>query len=350
MQVDKDFENRIDWPLAAKYFAGETEKAESEKIENWLNEDAENMAAFASIKEAWESARIAKDAEELKIEDTLEKVNHRIELQDKERIVLKIEREYKSDRRKMVFRIAASVALFIGVAFVLHYFMVGKAVTNVELITLANQTRQVTLPDGSLITLNERTRLVYPSKFDPKTREVNLDGEAFFEVKRNEKVPFVINTKSSRIKVLGTSFNVNAYSGKPGVEVVVATGKVQMSDKQTGGNIILIEPGFKGDLETRSGNLEKSLNKDQNYLSWKTNCIVFRETNLVDVLQTLEKQYKAKFTLNVANTEYCRLTARFEKMPLNQVLEIIEATLNVKVDKKGDQYEISGKGCKQIGI
>ena len=89
-------------------------------------------------------------------------------------------------------------------------------------------------PDGSIVTLNRNSKLIFPKHFTKNVREVTITGEAFFDVKPNTSKPFIINAGNVQVKVLGTSFNVCAYPGTETVEVVVESGKVQVTRKNCG--------------------------------------------------------------------------------------------------------------------
>ena len=101
-----------------------------------------------------------------------------------------------------------------------------------EIISTPNQViNEYTLPDGSVVALNSNSKLVFPKQFNGDTREVTIEGEAFFDVKPNPEKPFIINAGKAQIKVVGTSFNVSAYPETETLEVVVKTGKVQVISK-----------------------------------------------------------------------------------------------------------------------
>ncbi|MDP2114456.1 MAG: FecR domain-containing protein, partial [Bacteroidota bacterium] len=156
------------------------------------------------------------------------------------------------------------------------------------------------LPDGTLVSLNSDTQLKYPKRFGKETREVTIEGEAFFEVKPNKNKPFIIHAGNAQIKVLGTSFIVSAYPRARLVEVIVETGKVQVSNKFTvteQSNELILDPGDKGTLVYSSNALLKTTNQDPNFMAWKTNNLIFRATSLDEVLRNLEKVYKVNIRL-----------------------------------------------------
>ena len=116
-----------------------------------------------------------------------------------------------------------------------------------------------------MVTLNSNSKLEFPAKFASDKREVTITGEAFFEVKPNPEKPFVINAGGAQVKVLGTSFNVSAYPKTDAVEVIVKTGKVQVTQKteqlEAETNEVILTPGEKGTFYAGSRILEKTVNR-----------------------------------------------------------------------------------------
>lgn len=200
---------------------------------------------------------------------------------------------------------------------------------------------RIELADGSVVTLNRDSKINYPEKFNASIREVDIEGEAFFEVQPDPARPFVIHAGEATIKVLGTSFNVNAYPRNNGIEVVVASGKVQVSKTKTGTNQqndLILDPGDKGVFVTGSNELRKSKNDNPNYLAWKTRDLIFDKTSLKEVLEQLNKVYRAQVRTAGPDLDQLLLTARFENRPLDFILEVIALTHNLEVAKENGQY------------
>ncbi len=203
------------------------------------------------------------------------------------------------------------------------------------------------LPDGSVVTLNHDTKINYPRKFSGNIREVEIEGEAFFEVQPNPNKPFVIHAGEANIKVLGTSFNVNAYPGNNEIEVVVATGKVQVSKKKTETiqsaettqlNEVILDPGEKGVFVSLSNELRKSRNDNPNFLSWKTRDLIFNKTSLKEVIEQLNKVYRIQIKTDDPQLDQLLLTARFEDRSLDFILKVIALTHGLDVEKENELY------------
>jgi ferric-dicitrate binding protein FerR (iron transport regulator) len=240
-------------------------------------------------------------------------------------------------------RVAAAV-LFVALLTFSGYetyinFMDSGVLTEV---TAGNQKlTTVYLPDGTTVSLNSDTKLTYPREFNGKTREVSFEGEAFFEVKPDKNKPFIIHAGQAQIKVLGTSFNVNAYPQNEQVEVVVETGRVQVLDQMTETqktNELILTPGDKGTLVYSSHSLQKTANQNPNYLSWKTRNLTFKATSLSEVTTELEKVYKVSIRLADPKLSGLLLTAQFNDYSLDFILKVIENTFQLEVEHDSGQY------------
>lgn len=244
-----------------------------------------------------------------------------------------------------LFRIAAAVlfAVLLGIS---GYEFIQRPSATAELLEIS-ATKQVLntfmLPDGTLVSLNTDTKINYPRKFGPKTREVTIEGEAFFEVKPNKNKPFIIHAGKAQIKVIGTSFNVSAYPDTQSVEVIVETGKVQVLNKTAETNELILIPGDKGTLVNSSNSLLKTTNQDPNFLAWKTRNLTFKATSLDEVIANLEKVYKVKIRLADPGLNELLLTARFDNYSLDFILKVIESTFRIEAKTIDGQYILKAR-------
>jgi ferric-dicitrate binding protein FerR (iron transport regulator) len=253
----------------------------------------------------------------------------------------KIVQFYKYAAILVVAVLLGSVGYYFG--FINHIPAVYTEVVSAEKQVLD----EYILPDGSVIALNSSSTLVFPKQFEDDVREVTISGEAFFDVKPNPEKPFLINAGGTQIKVLGTSFNVRAYPETETVEVIVETGKVQVTQKN--GDLLddtrelFLTPGEKGTLFYKSNLLEKSKNTNINFLAWKTNDIIFKETPLNEVIQCLEKVYHIEIDLADPELENEVLTAHFDKKPVDFVLNVIRLTFNLELTGENEHYTLASR-------
>lgn len=242
-----------------------------------------------------------------------------------------------------LMRIAAAVVVT-ALLSVAGYDIVTQRGASSQMIELSasNQgTGTYTLPDGTTVSLNANTHLKYPKRFGKSTREVTIEGEAFFEVNPNKEKPFIIHAGNAQIKILGTSFNVNAYPLEKLMEVVVKTGKVQVINNATvanQSNELILNPGEKGTLVYSSNVLLKTTNENPNFLAWKTHDLIFRSTSLGEVISNLEKVYHVNIRLDDPKLNRLLLTAHFNNYSLDFILKVIETTFHMETQKVDGQY------------
>jgi transmembrane sensor len=248
----------------------------------------------------------------------------------------------KSFARTSYFRIAAVIILLLGIGSVLLY-MNDKGILSRKTIvaTTDNQKNlQVTLPDGSIISLNRNTRLSYRENFGRHGRNVTLSGEAFFEITRNENNPFTIDAGKARIIVLGTSFNVITNNADSAVEVFVKTGKVLVSDNEGSENIIL-DPGYIGTVGPVSS--EKKVNEDPNYMAWNNGVLIYDGQTLDVVFRDLKKVYNMDIVVNdpkmLENT--WTTNGPIDNESQETIIRIICGTFNLSYTLDDNVYHLS---------
>ncbi|MCB6971155.1 MULTISPECIES: FecR family protein [Butyricimonas] len=190
---------------------------------------------------------------------------------------------------------------------------------------------QLVLSDGTKVWLNAGTKLRYPVKFIGKERRVELTGEAYFDVTRDEDVPFVVETSRSAVTVLGTEFCVRDYAGEANLTTLVQ-GSVSVEDQR--GNAYLIRPGQQVNIGKEGSRV---LDVETIYFtSWKDGYFIFNEATLSEIMSELSKWYDFDcFFLNPdAGNE--RLTARLKKYDdISVILDILSRTGNIQFTQKG---------------
>lgn len=223
----------------------------------------------------------------------------------------------KSKRRKYVMRellkMASIVIITIGITVTL--FSIGKnadknMVAAMQTITVpAGQRVNLGLPDGSNVWLNAGTRMQYPVSFLKGKREVILDGEAYFEVVHDEKSPFVVHTKVVDIEVLGTKFNVEAYSTRNLFETSLMQGKVRVKLSDNEQPAVILYPDQKTTL--KDGKLVVSKIDDYNVYRWKEGLYCFRNKPFADIMKDLEKYYDMEIHMDREDLAEVVLTGKF---------------------------------------
>lgn len=317
--------------IIAKELAGEAEAADLRELEAWLSSAEGNRQEYEQVKALWGQADEVMDTQVFDTAAAWNKVAGKIQLAKPG--------TPKTIQMPVWTKYAAGVAaiLLLGV-------LVWKPLSNNGMVTVLadNGNREVTLPDNSHITLREGSTLSYPETFDPAQRNVKLEGEAFFEVARNEKQPFVIDAGVAEVKVLGTSFNVHCANNE--AEVTVATGKVQMTSGRKATDYVILTPGEKGVL--LHNELAEMTVNDNNYLYWKTGVLAFEHKPLSYIVAEIGRLHKTNILLDNAMPETMKaqvITISFNRQPVEDMLTELCLVAKCRWAKGGEGYTISAQ-------
>ena len=239
-------------------------------------------------------------------------------------------------------QIAATLLVILGLGIIYKLQNNTTPVVNTQIIiaqiertTKMGEKLDLLLPDGSKVILNADSSLSYPEQFDNTTRSVTLKGEAYFDVKENTAVPFVIKTGALKTTVLGTSFNINAYEQRKKIKVTVATGKVIINDSKK--NRMELLPNQQGAFEKHSRTIIKKGVKSSDFTEWKDGILKFNNMKLKDAMYKLELWYGVEISFNNEAIKNCRFTGKFNKESLETVLK------SLTFAKKGLKYEFISK-------
>ncbi|WP_424961330.1 FecR family protein [Ekhidna sp.] len=310
--------------LASRKLAGEATPQDESRLNALLDESDSNRQFYVELTKVWDGTGRA--AGITKEEINVEWIRLRGEIR-------KPEKESFS-----LLRIAASIVLLAAVGIVFFWAQNDK----IERL-VADQMQEQILQDGSIVTLNAASELSFPKAFsDADTREVELKGEAFFEVEKNPAKPFIIKTPTVEVEVLGTSFTVTSREGESTSSVIVASGSVAV---KYGSNRLELRPNEKAVLDRATGQLFKLTNDDPNYLSWKTKQFIFDDTSLENVVTNLSNAYQVNIQLRSENISKCPVTVSFDNQSLDTILEVLKATLDLSIEKTSEGFEICGQGC-----
>lgn len=236
------------------------------------------------------------------------------------------------------------------------------AEASVPLLERRNSTNKpltITLADRSVVRLEPGGRLSYPAQFAPDSRTVYLSGNAFFEVTRNPRQPFLVFANETVTKVLGTSFRVNAQPQDRRVTVQVRTGLVAVMPKKSFStaelgtlkteNGVLLTPNQQAVFEREAEKLSRTLVETPQLLTQKAEParMNFEDTPLVDVLDALERAYGIDIVYDAASLQRCTLRAALFDEPLFDKLDLICKTVGLSYQVIDTQIVVTGRGCGQ---
>ncbi|MCE4565810.1 DUF4974 domain-containing protein [Maribellus sp. CM-23] len=192
------------------------------------------------------------------------------------------------------------------------------------------------LSDGSRVFLNSVSKLVYPVVFDEKTREVSLEGEAYFEIEKDASKPFIVNVEGVKIEVLGTSFNVKAYSEEASIFTTLVEGKVKLNTRGENNDCILL-PDQQAVIEKSSHSVAVNEVDVQQFIGWKNGLYSFADQPIEDIMRTLARWYDFEYEFASDSLKAIHFEGGLNKYDnIYPVLDIMQGTGKLK-------YKIEGK-------
>jgi len=320
-----------------RIITGNNTRSDNVKFQEWIAENSENQKVFNEFKSLWGQLELPESnisntndqwqklIRQIKPEGTPVNVSESISILRKP-----IQSSFSYSRK--AWMVAASIVL-IGL---LVYKLVLPVLTN-RMNTLAAGNRQQTtlrLPDGSEVILNSGSKLIYPKRFSSTERIVQLEGEAFFDIRQNDDCPFIIKTGEARISSFGTAINV--WSRDNETRVAAQMGEVTVHSPEH------TNPSFEIDecvllSENQMSSIKKNerpnrplLIKISDATDWLDNRFVFRSASLKEVVRELEMYYDIAIYLENTELGQLTITAFFEGDSLDSILDAISLALDLK--------------------
>jgi ferric-dicitrate binding protein FerR (iron transport regulator) len=324
--------------LILKFLSGSISPEEHRELLSWGKKSTENQRVLEECQAVWALSNKNPPRPDFKTGEEWRRLALSLE-----QIEHKETAERKFDYSRFGFlKIAASVAILLLCAWGLYFVSFNDKVIVRE---SGIEKTHFFLPDSTEIWLNEESTITYDEDFIKDERVVKLNGEAFFDVKRNKDIPFIILADKAKIRVLGTSFNVKSYDHGPTTEVFVVTGKVSLSTVKKGNQAILLHPNEKGLLHKKNNAILLEVEEDRNALAWKSKNLTFKKARLSEVIETVEDYFNIKLTVKNPELLKCRFTSTFNDPDVAEILETLRLSLNLSVTQQGDNYILDGQGC-----
>lgn len=313
------------YDLIAKSFSGELSEEETLLLNVWKESEKSNLTTYRDLAKIWKhSSRLAFPSQ-IDLPGSLEITRRKAVIKNREVKWMSLMRQ-----------IAA--VLVLSVIFASTYQLLVKPITlSKKEVVVFQEVRaafgmqtQLELPDGTMVCLNSGSTLKFPTTFDnSKTRLVYLSGEGNFKVAKNAQQPFVVDINKLQVRVLGTTFNVDAYPGNATITVALVEGKVLLqqtsNDKIT--DLMEMNPNQVAFFKKSENKIEwKSESDLTKYIAWTDGKIVFSNDPVNKVIKKLENWYNVNIELSDKKLENYRFTGTFIDEPLEQVLLMLNLT------------------------
>ena len=337
-----------DWNLLSRALSGVASPAEEAELRRWLSADPERERMFDDLRSVW--AAPLRPLRRYDAEAAWERLRARLRIADgraelraagrSDRPAVRVHGGRLTRPARLLLRVAAVLAVTLiptlGRRMPSERARVAMAPAAIDVVAARGQRRAFRLPDGSRVVLAAGSALRYPAAFDGDIRAVQLRGLAHFEVTHDSARPFVVRTRGSTTRVLGTRFVVRAYREEAAVEVAVAEGRVALAAATSGGPEIFLGGGQVGRVRGTEPSRIPSVGGLDPYFGWTAGRLVIRDRTLTETFAELERWYDVDLELARGFAADRLVTTTIEDEPLAAVLERIALALDAQYVPEGD--------------
>lgn len=315
-------ERKIDFRIIKNYTEGKYSFRDFKLIIGWFEDYSCRSEIEAALQQHWDELPLQHTETEKDLSQVFERLQKQI-MNDKPVFTLR--------QRVVQFYARAAAVLLLPLLFYATYTLFPEKVSPqtaaIEIYSPLGARTRFQLPDGSNGWLNSGARLSYISDFE-KERQVELSGEAYFDVVHHAQKPFVVTTPQLKIEVLGTKFNVAAPEGESFTEVVLAEGKVRLTGRAADFSQLLDpDEKFVFDQQKKRGEITR-VNAAQ-LTAWKDGILIFRNEPLEEVFKRLGRWYNVRFELDNEQLRSYRFRATFENETVEEVVRLIALTVPI---------------------
>ena len=325
--------------LLLKYISGQTCKAESDFVEEWVNESERNKKYLAQMMNLWIFQNMPDEqASDQEVSDIWREIKK------------KESNKGYSIPKKTFWAVAASlfILLTLGLGFLFrnnNSFVTPRYVSknqqpNKYLYTEKGVKAKLTLPDSSIVWLNSDSKLYYPDEFKNDIREITLCGEAYFEVKHEPERPMIVNTnKGFKLEVLGTTFNLKSYDNDNQAQTTLYSGSINIIvDDVSGGQPTITKMQPNDVITIYENRTSKNIHlPDPTVCSaWKDGKIIFDNLPMDEAIKIMERWHGIEFEVKDPKILKQKITANFDSESIVRVMDLIRMTsfIDYKIDGK----------------
>lgn len=316
--------------ILRNYLSGRFSSPTEERVQQWIIKNEKSAEKEQASLEYWNSLEQTSDEHTF---SALERVNRRIGYSQKRTIGVAF---YK--------KLSRVAAVLLPLFFIAGGYLYYQSTKNelIEISVAYGEKKHVLLPDSSQIWINAGSTVKYPNEFKGDYRLVELNGEAYFSVHRNEAKPFIVNANNLSVKVLGTRFNIKAYADEERITTTLASGQVEV---RANNNSHILQPNDQLTFNRNTLAIEKHKVQANETNSWLSGRLIFSNASLSEIIQTLERRFGIPVENNTAISASKLYTVKFLKNEsLEEILHIMQdvAGINYRIDN--DKIIITNKG------
>lgn len=326
--------NELNDDIIKKYLQGDCSEEDFIRINTCIKESKDNARRLFLMEETYQAGKRNPFIEKRQTEQAEARLFRRLEIEKTA--------QQKTKRIRNFMKYAAMIAVILLGGSGVGYWIYQLDPSQDMLIARAdNAVQMVTLPDGTKVWLNQSTTLTYPRQFSSKERNVHLEGEAYFEVTKNRQKPFIVESQSMRVRVLGTIFNFKSSKDCRITEASLIEGEIEVKGQKDEGMVILL-PGQKAELNKTTGRLMVKQVNVRMDAAWHDGLIPFEQADIFEIAQTLERFYDVKIILSPdikADKTYSGVLKK--KDTIDAVLKSLTNSIPINYKIVGDNIFIS---------
>jgi len=324
--------------LITKYLQGEADEAEKKELLFWLQENEEHKKQFVELRDIWLAAGNIPGFGTRHKQKAFNRFEQNVAIYE------------QSKKRKVSMRwasIAAAIALLAvtlggGYYAGMNHWLGDKPVAEVmqtRFVMGKDSKGSVVLPDGTVAWLHADSKLTYPEDFTGDERKVKLEGEGYFEVTKDRKKPFIVETDQMEITVLGTCFNVKNYNYQKNIETTLLSGKVEVFFPSIERRIMM-EPDQRIKWDRETGEYKLTRVNAPNYITWINDKMVFNKHKLSDVIFHLERWYNIEIICENGVNMDQQLTLTVRRELKEEIFKLLSMIASLQYEIDGDKVYI----------
>lgn len=327
--------------IIKKYLSGTSSKEEQKTLLDWMRQPGHH-AEFKTIKEEWKEEVIHQP-----IPMPHEQSWNHIQGAMLGQVQTNLQR---AQRTLYFFKIAAILVVFVLIPSLVFFYTQTGENTPLAYTTVTadnGQISKVLLPDSTVIWINSGSTIRYNNRFSTSNRDLELTGEAYFQVHTNKELPLIVNSQGLNVKVLGTEFSVMSYAEENAIEVVLEKGKVELSSDLNKSFRQEMKPGERAIFDKQKNSLALSTVNTELYTSWKDGLINVYNLPLSELVIKLERRYNQKFIVDEAIRDL-PFTFTIKNEDLHSILSLMERITPIDAVQKGNIIELRYNKSKKL--
>jgi ferric-dicitrate binding protein FerR (iron transport regulator) len=318
-----------------KYISGQANSEEKSEVQHWVDESDDRKKELIRLKNVWIMSGLENEPEHINKEEEINRIWG---------IIREMTGNTKNKSLRMTWlKYAAAILLLVGISGTVGYFLSnsGSESSYTEIYVPKGERSTVVLPDGSTVQLNSDSHLKFRSSFSAKKRDVTLEGEGFFKVVHDKDRPFVVETPTMQVQVLGTVFNVCSYPTDSIATTFLQSGKVKINSNKR--DEIFLSPNEVFTYNKTTHESAKSKIQDQRFTDWTKGILTIKEETIGELSKKLERRFNIQIRFGDNEVKEHIYTGSIKDEDLNTLLEALTFVSSINYKKEGNTITLFSK-------